>query len=83
MNGDSIKTQLVLRTIISCFRTDFNDSIVKTNKVFVSFSKLIDIILFMLEDAKIADKVFKSLKNSGLINAVGIATSLTNSGEQW
>ncbi|XP_074315976.1 putative trehalase isoform X2 [Silene latifolia] len=30
-----------------------------------------------------AEKVMKSLKASGLVHAAGIATSLTNSGQQW
>ncbi|XP_021905102.1 trehalase, partial [Carica papaya] len=34
-------------------------------------------------DTALVEKVSKSLKNSGLICAAGIATSLKNSGEQW
>ncbi|XP_060673974.1 trehalase-like [Ziziphus jujuba] len=34
-------------------------------------------------DSFLVDKVMKSLKNSGLLCAAGVATSLTNSGEQW
>ncbi|KNA23336.1 hypothetical protein SOVF_025760 [Spinacia oleracea] len=35
------------------------------------------------ESASLAEKVMKSLANSGLVRATGIATSLTNSGQQW
>ncbi|XAR70139.1 Alpha,alpha-trehalase [Bertholletia excelsa] len=34
-------------------------------------------------DGALVAKVMQSLKSSGLIRAVGIATSLTNSGQQW
>ncbi|PIN22449.1 Neutral trehalase [Handroanthus impetiginosus] len=34
-------------------------------------------------DVKIVDEVVESLQNSGLVHPVGIATSLTNSGQQW
>ncbi|XP_073047892.1 probable trehalase [Primulina eburnea] len=34
-------------------------------------------------DAKIVDKVIRSLQNSGLVHSAGIATSLANSGQQW
>lgn len=34
-------------------------------------------------DTSLVKKVKKSLKSSGLVRAVGIATSLANSGNQW
>ncbi|KZV45951.1 trehalase [Dorcoceras hygrometricum] len=34
-------------------------------------------------DAKIVDKVISSLQSSGLVHPAGIATSLTDSGQQW
>ncbi|XP_062074674.1 trehalase-like isoform X2 [Humulus lupulus] len=34
-------------------------------------------------DALLVDKVMRSLQKSGLVHSAGIATSLTNSGQQW
>lgn len=34
-------------------------------------------------DVKVVDEVLRSLQNSGLLCPAGIATSLTNSGQQW
>ncbi|KAK4389802.1 Trehalase [Sesamum angolense] len=38
---------------------------------------------FWNSDAKMVDDVVLSLQNSGLVRSFGIATSLTNSGQQW
>ena len=40
-------------------------------------------VVYIYEDKSLVKKVMESLKKSGLLHAAGIATSLTNSGEQW
>ncbi|KAF2313494.1 hypothetical protein GH714_011255 [Hevea brasiliensis] len=40
-------------------------------------------VLHILEDANLVKSIMRSLESSGLLCAAGIATSLTNSGEQW
>lgn len=38
---------------------------------------------YIYEDAKMVNEVVQSRQNSGLIFEAGIATSLTNTGQQW
>ncbi|MBA0608778.1 hypothetical protein Godav_020961 [Gossypium davidsonii] len=54
----------------------------QNQKVFASNFVPLWIDLFN-SDIHLVEKVTKSLKNSGLLCAAGIATSLTNSGQQW
>ncbi|KAK9668429.1 hypothetical protein RND81_13G060200 [Saponaria officinalis] len=46
-------------------------------------SNFIPLWIKPFDSAHMAEKVMKSLKASGLVHAAGIATSLTNSGQQW
>ncbi|KAK8366365.1 hypothetical protein V6Z12_A02G115000 [Gossypium hirsutum] len=54
----------------------------QNQKVFASNFVPLWIDLFN-SDIHLVEKVTKSLQNSGLLCAAGIATSLTNSGQQW
>jgi alpha,alpha-trehalase len=40
-------------------------------------------VFYIYQDASLVGNVLKSLKTSGLLRAAGIATSLTDSGQQW
>ena len=40
-------------------------------------------VVYIYVDTTLVEKVMKSLQSSGLVCPAGIATSLTNSGEQW
>ncbi|KAL9242946.1 hypothetical protein vseg_016900 [Gypsophila vaccaria] len=53
----------------------------QNQNVFVS--NFIPLWMKPFDSVHMAEKVMKSLKASGLIHAAGIATSLTNSGQQW
>lgn len=46
-------------------------------------SNFIPLWIEPFDSVEMAEKVMKSLRNSGLVHAAGIATSLTNSGQQW
>lgn len=46
-------------------------------------SNFIPLWLEPFDSVEMAEKVMKSLRNSGLVCAAGIATSLTESGQQW
>ena len=40
-------------------------------------------VFYIYQDALLVSNVLESLKTSGLLRAAGVATSLSDSGQQW
>lgn len=55
----------------------------RRKNIFLHFKLITKYVLYVYEDTSLVASVVESLKTSDLVRAAGVATSLTDSGQQW